>query len=272
MSDTTPSNSIISVRQLTKTYTMGDVHVYALRSVDLDVSRGEFIAIMGPSGSGKSTFMNILGCLDIPTKGSYHLDNEEIGAMTLDQLARLRNRKLGYVFQSFNLLSRTSAFENVELPLMYSSELNSAQRKEKVMNALAAVGLAERAHHYPNQLSGGQQQRVAIARALVNDPVVILADEPTGNLDTRTSLEVIQIFHDLNAKGITIVMVTHEPDIASYTNRNVVFRDGKLHSNTVVEKPRDPAEDLKDTPALFEEDEEEKTATAAEPSASGTKA
>ena len=259
MADNPAGASIISVRGLTKTYTMGDVQVYALRNVDLDIARGEFIAIMGPSGSGKSTFMNILGCLDVPTKGTYQLDEAEIGKMSMDQLARLRNHKLGYVFQSFNLLSRTSAYENVELPLMYASELNSAQRKEKVLSALAAVGLAERAHHYPSQLSGGQQQRVAIARALVNNPVVILADEPTGNLDTRTSMEVIQIFRDLNAKGITIVMVTHEPDIAAYTKRNVVFRDGKLFSNNIVASPRDPAEDLRNTPALFEEEQKGET-------------
>ena len=242
---------IIVTRQLAKTYHMGDVEVRALRGVDLEIGRGEFVAILGASGSGKSTYMNILGCLDVPTKGEYLLDGENIGAQALDGLARIRNRKIGYVFQSFNLLPRTTAYENVELPLLYTSDVTNAKRRERVHRALDAVGLGDRMHHYPSQLSGGQQQRVAIARALVNNPVVILADEPTGNLDTRTSIEVIQIFRDLNARGITIVMVTHEPDIAAYTQRNVVFRDGLISANTVVARPRDPAEDLRNTPELF---------------------
>jgi putative ABC transport system ATP-binding protein len=247
------SESIISVRHITKTYKMGDFEVHALRGIDLDINKGEFVAIMGASGSGKSTFMNILGCLDIPTSGEYYLDEIEVGKMDRDELARLRNKKLGFVFQSFNLLPRTTALENVELPLLYSNSVSSAQRKEKALEALNAVSLADRAHHYSNQLSGGQQQRVAVARALVNDPVVILADEPTGNLDTRTSVEVMEIFQKLNERGITVVLVTHELDIAQYAGRNVVFKDGKISRIVTVEDRKIASEELPKIPLLEEE-------------------
>ena len=249
------SNGIISVKHLTKIYRMGDLEVHALRGIDLDIHAGDFVAIMGKSGSGKSTFMNIVGCLDIPTKGSYLLDGEDVHSMTRDELAALRNRKIGFVFQSFNLLSRTSALENVELPLMYNKQVSSKEMKERSMQALEAVGLASRAHHIPSQLSGGEQQRVAIARSLVNDPVVILADEPTGNLDTRTSIEVMDIFQKLNLQGITIVIVTHEPDIASYTKNNVVFKDGKIVKVTRVQNPRNAGEELLSIPVVTEEEE-----------------
>jgi putative ABC transport system ATP-binding protein len=209
---------------------------------------------MGKSGSGKSTFMNIVGCLDVPTRGDYFLDGVDVGKMNKDQLASLRNKKIGFVFQSFNLLSRTSALENVELPLMYNSKITSHELREKAMHALESVGLADRSHRLPNQLSGGEQQRVAIARALVNDPVVILADEPTGNLDTRTSVEVMDIFQQLNKRGITVVIVTHEPDIAAYTNRNVSFRDGKILKVLQVANPRKASEELLLIPAISEEE------------------
>lgn len=244
------SGSIISVKHLVKIYTMGDVEVHALRGIDLDVLRGEFVGIMGASGSGKSTFMNIIGCLDIPTSGEYYLDGVEVAKLDRDALARLRNKKLGFVFQAFNLLPRTTALENVELPLLYSDSHSTTQRREKAMEALAAVGLAERAEHYSNQLSGGQQQRVAIARSLVNDPVVILADEPTGNLDTRTSVEVMEIFQKLNERGITVVLVTHEPDIAEYTSRNIVFRDGKVSRIVEVENRKIASDELPKIPVL----------------------
>ena len=222
------SHAILSVRSLVKTYPMGEMTVHALRGVDLDVHASEFVAISGPSGSGKSTLMNILGCLDVPTSGSYLLDGESAENLTRDDLSRLRNRKLGFVFQSFNLLARTTALENVELPLLYRKDFSPAQIRERAMACLAAVGLAKRAGHYPNQLSGGQQQRVAIARSMVNDPVVILADEPTGNLDTRTSIEIMGLFQGLNARGITVLLVTHEPDIARFSGRQVMVRDGKI--------------------------------------------
>ncbi len=202
--------------------------VHALRGVDLEVYPSEFVAISGPSGSGKSTLMNILGCLDVPTSGQYLLDGEAAQNLTRDDLSRLRNRKLGFVFQSFNLLSRTTALENVELPLLYRRDVSPSEIRDRAMACLAAVGLAERAGHYPNQLSGGQQQRVAIARSMVNDPVVILADEPTGNLDTRTSIEIMGLFQGLNTKGITVLLVTHEPDIAQFSGRQVIVRDGKI--------------------------------------------
>jgi len=246
-------DAIVSVKHITKTYRMGDFEVHALRGINVDIEKGEFIAIMGASGSGKSTFMNILGCLDTPTSGEYYLDGIEVGKMDRDELARLRNRKLGFVFQSFNLLPRTTALENVELPLLYSNNVSSSQRKEKALEALNAVGLAERAHHYSNQLSGGQQQRVAVARALVNDPVVILADEPTGNLDTRTSVEVMEIFQKLNERGITVVLVTHELDIAQYARRNVVFKDGKISRVVTVEERKIASVELPKIP-LFEEE------------------
>lgn len=225
---------LISVKDLCRIYKVGDMDFYALKYVSLDIERGSFAAIMGPSGSGKSTFMNILGCLDIPSKGQYVLDGVDVLNLNKNQLAELRNQKLGFIFQSFNILSRTSAIENVELPMLYNNKYNATQRKERSMEALKAVGLADRANHLPNQLSGGQQQRVAIARALVNDPVVIMADEPTGNLDTRSSYEIMEIFQQLNEKGITVVMVTHELDIAHFAKSNIIFRDGKLNANNKV--------------------------------------
>ena len=223
---------------------MGDVEVYALRGINLRIEEGEFVAVMGTSGSGKSTFMNILGCLDEPTSGDYYLDGENVRKLSKDSLAKLRNKKIGFVFQSFNLLSRTSAMENVELPLLYNSSITSKERQERAEKALESVGLASRSHHFPNQLSGGQQQRVAIARALVNDSVVMMADEPTGNLDSRTSVEVMEIFQNLNKKGITIVLVTHEPDIAEFTTRNVWFKDGSIIKDFKVEKPKVASEVL----------------------------
>jgi putative ABC transport system ATP-binding protein len=232
---------------------MGDFEVHALRGITLDINKSEFVAIMGASGSGKSTFMNILGCLDTPTSGEYFLDGIEVAKMDRDELARLRNKKLGFVFQAYNLLPRTTALENVELPLLYSNSVSSSQRKEKALEALDAVGLAERAHHYSNQLSGGQQQRVAIARSLVNDPVVILADEPTGNLDTRTSVEVMEIFQKLNERGITVVLVTHEMDIAQYSQKNVVFKDGKISRLVTVEDRKIASQELPKIPVLEEE-------------------
>lgn len=249
-------SSLITVRHLTKTYSMGDVEVHALRGVSLEIARGEFAAIMGASGSGKSTFMNIIGCLDVPTKGEYMLDGVDIGKLDRDKLAGIRNEKIGFVFQGFNLLSRTSALENVELPMFYKNVSNK-YRRDRAMEALKIVGLEERWHHMPNQLSGGQQQRVAIARALVNDPSIILADEPTGNLDSRTSVEVMDILQHLNEKGITVVLVTHEPDIAEYTKRNIIFKDGKIRRDTRVERPQNAAQKLRELPALIEDDEEE---------------
>jgi putative ABC transport system ATP-binding protein len=219
---------ILSVRGLVKDYRLGEMDVQALRGVDLDIAAGEFVAIGGPSGSGKSTLMNVLGCLDVPTAGSYHLDGEAVQSLSPDRLALVRNLKLGFVFQSFNLLKRTSALENVELPLLYRRGVTSREARDRAMAALKAVGLADRWRHYPNQLSGGQQQRVAIARSMVNDPVLILADEPTGNLDTRTSLDIMDVFQGLNARGITIVLVTHEPDIMRFAGRHVVVRDGRI--------------------------------------------
>lgn len=248
--------SLITVSNIHKTYKMGDVEVHALRGVSLEVQRGEFVAIMGASGSGKSTFMNVLGCLDIPTKGDYILDGVNVGKLDKNELAKIRNQKIGFVFQGFNLLSRTSALENVELPMFYNNVSNQ-YRREKAMDALATVGLAERYHHMPNQLSGGQQQRVAIARALVNDPSIILADEPTGNLDSRTSVEVMGIFQELNEKGITIILVTHEHDIAEYAKRNVIFKDGKINRDLVVDKRRISTDEIKNIPVLAEETENE---------------
>ncbi|MBN2666909.1 MAG: ABC transporter ATP-binding protein [Bacteroidales bacterium] len=227
-------SSIIEIRQLRKDYHVGEMVVHALRGVDLQIRAGEFVAIMGMSGSGKSTMLNILGCLDLPTAGDYFLDGVNVNTMNRDELARLRNRKLGFVFQSYNLLPRTTALENVELPLFYNPKMKSRERLERAVNALEAVGLKERMGHMPNQLSGGQQQRVAIARSLVNDPVLILADEPTGNLDTRTSVEIMELFQSLNEKGRTIVFVTHEPDIARFATRNVLFRDGKIQREQMV--------------------------------------
>jgi putative ABC transport system ATP-binding protein len=223
------NGSVVRLIDVHKTYHTGDVDVHAVRGVSLEIQRGEFVALMGASGSGKSTLMNILGCLDRPTSGRFVLDDAEVSELDRDQLADIRNHKLGFVFQSFNLLPRTSARENVELPLLYGTRhLTNAQLREKADAVLASVGLAGREDHHPSQLSGGQQQRVAIARALVNDPEVVLADEPTGNLDSRTSVEIMGIFQQLNDRGITIIMVTHESDIAAYARRNVVMRDGVI--------------------------------------------
>jgi len=221
-------SELIRVEHLVKTYYLGEVQVPALQGVDLTINAGEFVAIMGASGSGKSTFMNIIGCLDRPTQGNYYFEGANISGLPKDELALIRNKKIGFVFQSFNLLNRTSALENIELPLFYNNSL-SRERRRKAMEALSKVGLEGREHHFPSQLSGGQQQRVAIARALVNHPSLILADEPTGNLDSRTSLEIIDIFQKLNQDSqITIILVTHEADIAAYAKRHVVFRDGKI--------------------------------------------
>jgi putative ABC transport system ATP-binding protein len=226
---------VIELRDIQKTYRSGELQVHAVRGLSLTVRRGEFVALMGSSGSGKSTLMNILGCLDRPTAGRYLLDGADVSNLTRDELADIRNVKLGFVFQNFNLLPRTSARENVELPLLYGGRsLTNQQLREKADHVLGIVGLGGREDHHPSQLSGGQQQRVAIARALINDPEVLLADEPTGNLDSRTSIEIMQIFQELNERGITIVMVTHEPDIAAYTRRNVVMRDGLVRSDRVV--------------------------------------
>jgi putative ABC transport system ATP-binding protein len=227
--------SVISVQNLVKTYVVGEVEVRALRGVDLDVEAGEFLAVTGPSGSGKSTFMHIVGCLDHPTSGQYFLDGQDVSRMSRDQLAVVRNQKIGFVFQGFNLLARTSALDNVELPLLYAGKSKTADRRARAMDVLRAVGLENRADHHPNQLSGGQQQRVAIARALINEPSILLADEPTGNLDSRTSIEVMGIFQRLNQeRGITVLLITHEADIAEYGTRVVAFRDGHVVSDDPV--------------------------------------
>lgn len=235
---------VIEMRDVVKTYTMGEMEVRALRGVDLEVSQGEFVAIMGASGSGKSTLMNIIGCLDEMTSGDYILDGEDTNDLEPDEFAMIRNQKIGFVFQSFNLLPRTSALENVELPLLYNRNMKMKKAKEKAEESLILVGLGDRLDHEPSQLSGGQQQRVAIARALVNDPALILADEPTGNLDSRTSIEVMKLFQDLNEKGITIVVVTHENEIAEYTKRKVVLRDGHKIEDSPVINRRKAADDL----------------------------
>jgi putative ABC transport system ATP-binding protein len=246
---------VIELEQIHKTYTMGDVEVHALRGISLTIREGEFVAIMGTSGSGKSTTMNIIGCLDRPTKGRYILDGEDVSELSKDERADIRSQKLGFVFQGFNLLSRTSALENVELPMLYAG-IEASERHSRSMEALRSVGLMGREHNHPNQLSGGQQQRVAIARSLVNRPALILADEPTGNLDSRTSIEVMEIFQKLNReRGITLVLVTHEPDIAEYASRVVVFKDGRIKEDYPVEKQRDASEELKLLPAI-EQDED----------------
>ena len=243
--------SIIRTEGLVKDYVLGPHVVHALRGVSVDIEPGEFVAVMGPSGSGKSTFMNLLGCLDTPTGGRYWLDGRDVAGLNRDELARMRNAKIGFVFQQFNLLPRTTAVENVELPLLYGG-LPVRDRRRRARDRLAAVGLADREHHHPSQLSGGQQQRVAIARSLVNDPAMILADEPTGNLDTRTSVEILALLQRLNREGLTIVLVTHEPDIAAYAGRVMVFRDGRLLSDDRRAAPQDAASTLA---ALPTEDE-----------------
>ena len=235
---------LISVGDLVKTYRVGDIDVRALRGVSLDVQAGEFVALTGPSGSGKSTFMHLVGCLDRSTSGRYLLNGQDVSALGKRQLALVRNRDIGFVFQGFNLLPRTTALENVELPMLYGRAVSTRERRARAAAALDAVGLGDRLHHHPNQLSGGQQQRVAIARALVNEPALLLADEPTGNLDTRTSIEVMGIFQTLNARGLTIVLVTHEPDIAEYGTRIVSFRDGIVRSDRPVTARRNVADEL----------------------------
>jgi len=246
---------LIRISGLRKSYVLGDVTVHALRGLDVEIPRGTFVTVVGASGSGKSTFMNILGLLDRPTGGQYFLEGEDVSSFDRDRRAVLRNRKIGFVFQNFNLLPRTSALENVELPLLYNGQpLSAAERDRKALGLLQAVGLGERAHHTPNQLSGGQQQRVAIARALVNDPEILLADEPTGNLDSRTSVEIMEILQRLNRdKGITIILITHEHDIAEYGHRVITFRDGRVVSDEPVETRRDAAAEFAALPALEEE-------------------
>ncbi len=239
---------IIRIRDLKKDYYLGEVVVHALRGINLEIGEGEFVSVMGASGSGKSTLLNILGCLDKPTSGDYFIDGVSMTGMSRNELAFLRNRKLGFVFQSYNLLPRTSAIENVALPLLYNSSIRSKERRIMALQALETVGLTDRQEHTPGQLSGGQQQRVAIARALVNNPLVILADEATGNLDTRTSYEIMALFQKLNGQGKTIVFVTHEPDIARCTKRNVIFRDGHIIRENNIDKPVNADELLKNLP------------------------
>ena len=245
-----PGNIVISVRNLVKTYVVGEVEVRALRGVSLDVEAGQFLAVTGPSGSGKSTLMHIIGCLDRPTSGQYLLDGQDVSQMSKDQLAAVRNKKIGFVFQGFNLLSRTTALDNVELPLLYGGgKVRASERRKLAMNCLTMVGLDDRADHHPNQLSGGQQQRVAIARALVTNPSILLADEPTGNLDTRTSIDVMGTFQRLNReRGITVLLITHERDIAEYGTRIVTCRDGLIVSDQAVTRRRFAEDELKALP------------------------
>jgi putative ABC transport system ATP-binding protein len=254
------SDAVIRLERIHKIYKMGEVEVHALHGASLTVDRGEFVAIMGPSGSGKSTMMNIIGCLDHPTRGQYFLENQDVSTLNKAQLADIRNQRVGFVFQSFNLVPRTSALENVELPLVYAG-VGSAERLRRARAALATVGLADRERNMPNQLSGGQQQRVAIARSLVNNPSIILADEPTGALDTRTSIEVMEIFQRLNReRNLTIIIVTHEPDIAHFAKRIIQFRDGRIRRDTLVENRKDAAQVLKELPPPeqdFEDDDDE---------------
>ncbi|MGM0366310.1 MAG: ABC transporter ATP-binding protein [Actinomycetota bacterium] len=241
-------NDIINIEAITKTYTLGKIKVRALRAVDLNIRHGEFVTVMGPSGSGKSTLMNIIGCLDIPTSGKYFLENTDVSKLGDNQLAEIRNKKIGFVFQTFNLLSRSNVYHNVELPLIYSS--NSANRHKRVLDSIEAVGLSKWIKHRPNELSGGQKQRVAIARALTNDPSIILADEPTGNLDSVTGEEIMAIFQDLNRMGKTILLVTHEMEIARHTQKIIYLRDGRVYQQEQVENPIDARDKLKKMPKL----------------------
>ena len=243
-------SELIKANNILKTYFTGEISLQALKGVTLSIERGTFVAMMGPSGSGKSTFLNIIGCLDQPTSGTYTLDGIQVASLTRNQLAEIRNNKIGFVFQNFNLLPRTSAVENVELPLLYR-RTKETNRRKKALAALDMVGLADYAGHHPNQLSGGQQQRVAIARSLINDPAIILADEPTGALDTRTSIEIISVFQRLNRhSGITMLMVTHESDIAAHADRIIRFRDGQVMDDRGIEHPRDAARELDNTPLI----------------------
>lgn len=240
-------NAILKIKSLRRVFKVGDLEVNALKGVSFEIHKGEFVSIMGSSGSGKSTLLNILGCLDRPTSGEYLLDNTPVSQLNKNQLADIRNRKIGFVFQSYNLLPRTTAIENVELPLLYNPSVSARERKERAEHALEMVGLAERMLHLPNQLSGGQQQRVAIARAIVNDPVIILADEATGNLDTRTSFEIMSLFQKLNEEGKTITFVTHESDIASFTKRVIMLRDGHVMSDNAV-SPKSAKQAIEEMP------------------------
>ncbi|WBU89066.1 ABC transporter ATP-binding protein [Cellulophaga omnivescoria] len=239
---------IIKIENLKRQFTMGSETVHALKGISFTIHEGEFVTIMGSSGSGKSTMLNILGCLDQPTSGIYQIDGVSVKDLNRNQLATIRNEKIGFIFQSYNLLARTSAIENVELPLLYNSKVSSEERRERAVKALEMVGLGERLHHTPSQLSGGQQQRVAIARSLVNNPVMILADEATGNLDTRTSYEIMSLFQELNDKGITITFVTHEPDIATFSNRTIVLKDGEIMQDYTNYKVESAAEQLANLP------------------------
>jgi putative ABC transport system ATP-binding protein len=246
---------VISADRLEKVYQTGDLEVHALRGVTVDIFPGEFVAIMGKSGSGKSTFMNIVGCLDTPTRGSCRIDGVDISTFSKDQLAHLRNRKIGFVFQSYNLLPRTTALENVELPLVYDRSIGQKEMKKRAIRALEMVGLTDRVSHLPSQLSGGEQQRVAIARALINRPRVILADEPTGNLDTRTSVEILGVFQQLNDQGITLVIVTHETDIALFARKNIQFRDGRIVRTEEITRRKIAMNELMNLPAPSGEEE-----------------
>ena len=243
------NENVIQVRDVHKIYQLGETQVHALRGVSVEIKRGEFVAIMGASGSGKSTFMNILGCLDKPSSGSYVLEGTDVARLDKTKLAAIRNRRIGFVFQGFNLLARTTALENTELPTLYA-RIDKVERHRRALEALNMVGLGQRTGHFPSQLSGGQQQRVAIARALVNRPSILLADEPTGNLDSRTSVELMEIFQSLNDRGLTIILVTHEHDIAQFAKRNIVFRDGKIRRDELVAVPAVAREVLKTLPVL----------------------
>ncbi|HKB98229.1 MAG TPA: ABC transporter ATP-binding protein [Terriglobales bacterium] len=249
LTGTKNQETVILVEAIHKYYELGETRVHALRGATVEIARGEFVTIMGASGSGKSTFMNILGCLDKPSAGRYLLEGVEVSSLSKKELAAIRNRKIGFVFQGFNLLSRTTALENVELPTLYA-RVSKAEGEKRSREALALVGLADRVEHFPSQLSGGQQQRVAIARALVNRPSILLADEPTGNLDSRTSVEIMDIFQKLNDEGLTIVLVTHEPDIAQFAKRSIQFRDGKIRRDDWIQNRPVASEVIKNLPKL----------------------